>query len=240
MNILVNDGLSVAGINALEKADFKVFNIKVAQAQLADYINTNSIEIILIRSATKIRKELIDQCPQLQLIGRGGVGLDNIDVAYAEKKGIKVINTPNASSRSVAEMVFAHIFSSVRFLKNTNQDMPLEGDSRFKELKKSYRNATELYGKTLGIIGFGRIGKEVAKIALSLGMKVIACDTEVGKIDIKISFFDGQQVSLAVATAPLKEVLKNSDVISVHVPEQDNYLIGKKRVRAYEAKCRDH
>ena len=230
MNILINDGLSVNGIKALEEAKFKVFNTKVAPSQLTDYINKNNIEIILVRSTTKIGEELIDQCPKLQLIGRAGVGLDNINVAYAETKGIKVIHTPNASSRSVAEMVFAHIFSNIRFLKNTNQDMPLEGDSRFKELKKAYSNASELYGKTLGIIGFGRIGKEVVKIALGLGMKVIARDNKVGKAEIKIDFFDGQEVTLSVATAPLNEVLEDSDIVTIHVPKQDNYLIGKEEL----------
>ena len=230
MNILINDGLSPAGIAALEKANFNLFHTKVAQSQLGNYLHKNSIEIILIKSNTQIRKELIDQCPQLKLIGHGGVDLENIDVAYAEKKGVKVIHTPNASSRSVAEMVFAHIFSNIRYLKNTNQDMPLEGDSRFKELKSGYSNASELHGKTLGIIGFGRTGKEVAKIAIGLGMKVIVNSKDSKEINIKLNFFDEQEVSFAIPFASLQEVFKTADIITLHVPTQDQYLIRKEEL----------
>jgi len=230
MKILANDGISTTGVQQLEKAGFEVILTKVAQDQLANYLNENSIEIILVRSATKVRKDLIDACPQLKLIGRGGVGLDNIDVAYAKEKDIKVINTPAASSGSVAELVFAHLLSSVRFLKNANRDMPLEGDSKFKELKKSYAKGIELRGKTLGVIGFGRIGHEVAKIALGLGMKVIASDTNEGEKQVKLSFFDGQEISLSVKTVPKEDVLKEADFITLHVPAQKDYIIGKKEI----------
>src|SRR5699024_6468559 len=145
---------------------------KVAQSQLIDYLNKHQIPIILVRSATQVRKELIDACPHLKLVGRGGVGLDNIDVSYAESKGVRVINTPAASSRSVAELVFAHIFGGARHLNKANREMPLEGESNFKKLKKSF-TGQELFGKTMGIFGFGRIGYEVAKIGLGIGMKVL-------------------------------------------------------------------
>jgi len=230
MNILINDGLSTAGIAALEKANFNLFNTKVAQSQLANYIHKNNIEILLIKNNTQIDKELIDQCLQLQLIGSIGIDLDNIDVAYAEKKEIKVIHSPNAYSRGVAEMVFAHIFSNIRYLKNTNQDMPLEGDSRFKELKSGYSNASELQGKTLGIIGFGRTGKEVAKIALGLGMKVLVNSKDSEETSIKLNFFDGQEVSFAIPYASLQEVLKTADIVTLHVPTQGLYLIRKEEL----------
>ena len=230
MNILINDGISPAGIAALEKANFKLFQTKVAQSQLANYINKNTIEIILVGSNTQIRKELIDQCPQLKLIGCSSIELDPIDVAYAEKKDIKVIHTPNAFSRSVAEMVFAHIFSNIRNLKNTNQDMPLEGDSRFKELNSGYSNASELQGKTLGIIGFGRTGKEVAKIALGLGMKVLVSSKNSEEISLKLNFFDGQEVSFTIPSASLQEVLKTADIVTLHVPAQNEYLITKEEL----------
>ena len=166
IKILANDGISEAGKEALEKEGFEVLTTKVAQNQLIDYINKNEIDALLVRSATQVRKDIIDGCPTLKLIGRGGVGMDNIDVAYAKNKNIHVINTPASSANSVAELVFAHLFSGVRFLHNSNRDMPLEGDTQFNELKKRYNNGTELRGKTLGIIGFGRSGQAVARIAI--------------------------------------------------------------------------
>src|SRR5690554_7813949 len=135
----------------MEEAGFEVRNVHVAQEQLQNYINEHKIDVLLVRSATKVRKNLIDNCPSLKIIGRGGVGMDNIDVDYALKNGLAVINTPEASSGSVAELVFAHLFSGVRFLHDSNRNMPLEGDSRFKDLKKRYSAGKELRGKTLGI-----------------------------------------------------------------------------------------
>ncbi|MCB0467537.1 MAG: 3-phosphoglycerate dehydrogenase, partial [Aequorivita sp.] len=181
MKILANDGISQSGIEALQDAGFEVLTVHVAQEQLQKYINEHKIEVLLVRSATKVRKDIIDNCPTLKIIGRGGVGMDNIDVDHARKKEIEVINTPAASSESVAELVFAHLFGGVRFLHDSNRNMPLEGDTRFKELKKNYGAGRELRGKTLGVIGFGRIGRQVAKIALGCGMKVIASDQQVGE-----------------------------------------------------------
>ena len=179
MKVLANDGVSQSGIDALTNAGIEVITTKVAQEQLVNYINQNNISVLLVRSATTARKELIDACPSLKIIGRGGVGMDNIDVTYAQEKGLSVINTPAASSSSVAELVFAHLFGGVRYLFDSNRNMPLDGDTRFKELKKNYAKGSELRGKTIGIIGFGRIGREVAKIALGCGMKVIASDNYV-------------------------------------------------------------
>ena len=176
MKILANDGIAKSGIIALESAGFEVITDKVVQERLIDFINENKVTGILVRSATTVRKDLIDNCASLKLIGRGGVGMDNIDVEYAREKGLHVINTPAASSASVAELVFAHLFGMVRFLFDANRNMPLEGDTRFKELKKSYGAGIELRGKKIGIIGFGRIGREVAKIALGQGMEVLAHD----------------------------------------------------------------
>lgn len=231
MKILANDGISQSGIDALEKAGFEVILTKVAQDQLANYIHKNDIEVLLVRSATKVRKDLIDACPTLKIIGRGGVGMDNIDVEYAREKGIKVINTPAASSRSVAELVFAHLLGSVRFLNNANRDMPLEGDSKFKELKKSYAAGTELRGKTLGIIGLGRIGSEVAKIALGLGMNVIARGDKTETVPIELEFFDGQKVFFKIKRVPKNELLAQSDFISVHLPAQKEYVLGKEEIK---------
>lgn len=230
MKVLANDGISKSGVKALEKAGFEVITVKVAQEQLANYINEHQIDVLLVRSATTARKELIDACPSLKIIGRGGVGMDNIDVAYAREKGLQVINTPAASSASVAELVFAHLFTGVRYLHDSNRNMPLDGDSHFKDLKKNYAAGSELRGKTIGIIGFGRIGREVAKIALGCGMKVIASDSYVNEADITLDFFDGQQVTLKIKTEPISELIKHSDFITLHVPAQKEYVIGKKEI----------
>ena len=230
MKILANDGISQSGIDILKDAGFEVLTVHVAQEQLQNYINEHKIEVLLVRSATKVRKDIIDSCPSLKIIGRGGVGMDNIDVEYARENGIYVINTPAASSESVAELVFAHLFGGVRFLHDSNRNMPLEGDTRFKELKKSYGAGRELRGKTLGIIGFGRIGRQVAKIALGCGMKVIASDHEVGEADITLTFYDGQTITLKIKTAPIDKLIKHSDFISLHVPSQSGYLIGKEEI----------
>lgn len=227
MKILANDGISQSGIAALEQSGFEVITTTVAQEQLANYINENNIAGLLVRSATKVRKDIIDNCPTLKLIGRGGVGMDNIDVAYAKEKGIYVINTPAASSESVAELVFAHLFGGVRFLYDANRNMPLDGDTKFKQLKKAYAKGAELRGKTLGVIGFGRIGQATAKIALGVGMKVIYHDPFADAASINLPFFDGQSVTFNFISQSKEEVLKASDFITLHVPAQKEYVIGK-------------
>ena len=227
MKILANDGISDSGVEELRKSGFEVITTNVAQEQLENYINTNNVVGLLVRSATTVRKDLIDKCPSLKLIGRGGVGMDNIDVDYARSKGLDVINTPAASSHSVAELVFSHLFSCVRFLHDSNRNMPLEGDSNFKKLKKNYSKGTELKGKTLGIIGFGRIGQETAKIALGIGMNVIYNDKFIDSASIALDFAQNQKVSFDLNSSDLDDVLKNSDFISLHVPAQKDYVIGK-------------
>lgn len=227
MKVLANDGISKSGIKALEKGGFEVITTKVAQEQVANYINTHDVKVILVRSATKVRKDIIDDCPGLKIIGRGGVGMDNIDVTYAREKGLHVINTPASSSESVAELVFAHLFTGVRFLHDSNRNMPLEGDTHFEGLKKAYANGVELRGKTLGIIGFGRIGQAVAKMALGLGMKVVAADKFVSEAIIRVDFYNGQFINVDIKTEPLNDIFKHSDFITLHVPAQDGYVIGK-------------
>ncbi len=230
MIILANDGVSQRAIEVLQKEGFEVITTKVAQMQLENFINKHQIDALLVRSATHVRQELIDACPSIKLIGRGGVGMDNIDVDYARNQGIHVINTPNASSSSVAEIVFAHLFGMARFLHQSNREMPLDGDSRFKELKKAYAGGIELRGKKIGIIGFGRIGQEVAKIAFGLGMEVIANDYFVESAPITLEFFNGQKITIPVDTSDLDTLLKESDFISLHVPSQENYMIGEKEI----------
>lgn len=232
MKILANDGISNAGISLLEQNGFEVITTKVAQEQVANYINENNIDVLLVRSATKAKKDIIDACPNLKIIGRGGVGMDNIDVTYAKEKGIKVINTPASSSQSVAELVFAHLFSGVRFLHDSNRNMPLDGDTKFDQLKKAYANGVELKGKTLGIIGIGRIGQAVAEMAIGLGMNVIFYDKFTSEVTINLSFFNGTTANFPLKSNTFEEVIKTSDFITLHVPAQESYIISEKEFEA--------
>ena len=217
MKILANDGISASGVNALEAAGFKVILDKVEQDNLIDFINNEQVIGVLVRSATTVRQNVIDACPSLKLIGRGGVGMDNIDVAYAREKGLTVINTPGASSQSVAELVMGHLFSLSRFLYASYKNMENE---EFAKLKKSYAKGVELRGKTIGIIGFGRIGQSLASYALGAGMKVIAIDqyTETATIALNIG---GKDVEVHITpTNDLSSVIGELDYISLHVPKQ--------------------
>ncbi len=225
MKILANDGISYNAIKLLESHNFSVNTTNIKQENLIEFINNEKIEIILVRSATKIRKDLIDKCPSIKLIGRGGVGMDNIDVDYAKSSGIYVINTPNASSISVAELVFAHIYSTVRYLYDSNLNMKINVNNNFKKLKKKYSDGSEIRGKTIGIIGIGRIGKEVAKIAIGNGLKVIAYDPFVKSVEVSLDFYDGSSHNFNLNTSKLNDLLENSDIITIHVPNQKNSLI---------------
>jgi D-3-phosphoglycerate dehydrogenase len=227
MKILANDGISQSGIDALEKKGFEVITVKVAQNQLENYINENNIDAILVKGSTQVRQELIEACPSLKLIGCGSSNLDNIDVNFAEDTGVHVINTPNSYTNSVAELVFSHLFGMARFLHSSNREMPLEGDSRFNDLKKAYSQGLELRGKTIGIIGFGRVGQEVAKIAIGLGMHVLANDEKVASAPITLEFFNGQKSTFTIDTIDKEELLKESDFITLHTSEQDDYIITK-------------
>ena len=229
MIVHANDGISSTGIKSLEEKGFKVLLDRVSQENLVDFINEQKVEVLLVRSATKVRQDLID-ATNLKIVGRGGVGMDNIDVDYAKSKGVNVINTPAASSASVAELVFAHMLSLSRYLHDANRKMPLEGDSKFKELKKSYSRANELRGKTMGVIGFGRIGEETVRLAIGMGMKLKVYDPFIKEKKIHLSFFDGQTIDFDIETCSLEDLFSNSDYISVHVPAQENYVIGKEEI----------
>lgn len=226
MKILANDGISKAGEKALKEAGLHLLDNRVSQEHLISFINDNQVDVLLVRSATKVRKDLIDACPSLIIIGRGGVGMDNIDVDYAREKGIYVINTPNASSKSVAELVFAHFFSLARFLHESNRMMPLEGDTQFNNLKKSFNNAIELSGKTLGVIGFGGIGKEVVKIGIGLGMNVKVFTRNPKTEKVSLEFFDGQSVNFEITTTQdLNSFLSDLDFLTINVPKTQGYII---------------
>tara|TARA_Y100000385_G_scaffold278355_1_gene326516 strand:+ start:2069 stop:3025 length:957 start_codon:yes stop_codon:yes gene_type:complete len=221
MNILANDGIHPAGQKALEAAGHSLWTEFIEPQNLAAFINDNAIDGLLVRSATKVREPLIDACPNLGFIIRGGVGMDNIDVAYARDHGKEVHNTPAASSQSVAELVMGHLFALSRSLHDSNRRMPVEGVEQFKALKKSYGKGRELRGMTLAIVGFGRIGQSLAQYALGCGMHVVGVDQQSGvkRIDVAIGH---QSVSVEVPVMTLHEALPLADAISLHIPAQAN------------------
>lgn len=219
MRVHANDGISAQAKISLNEEGFKITTDHVPQDQLIAYLNNENVDVLLVRSATKVRRDLIDACPSVKLIGRGGVGLDNIDVAYAKDKGIPVINTPASSSISVAELVMAHLFTLMRNLHKANRRMPDEGRTKFKDLKKEYEKGFELRGKTLGVIGFGRIGQWTARYAMGCGMRVIYVDSHATAeaIDVEIG---GHHVRVPVKMVTLPELLAQADAITLHVPAQ--------------------
>lgn len=218
MKILANDGISDEGKKALENAGYTVITEKVNQEDLINAVNNENYEIVLVRSATTVRKEVIDACPGLKLIGRGGVGMDNIDVAYARENGRTVINTPASSSQSVAELVMGQLFSISRFLHDSYKNIE-SGD--FNTLKKNYAKGIELRGKTLGIIGFGRIGQSLASYALGSGMNVLAVDNSEKSVEIPVLIGNGTEVKVNLKTVTsMDSILPICDFISLHIPKQ--------------------
>jgi D-3-phosphoglycerate dehydrogenase / 2-oxoglutarate reductase len=216
--ILANDGMEDEGIRMLEKEGFMVVTEKVPQDELIEVINAENFVALVVRSATRVDKTLIDACPSLRLIARGGVGMDNIDVEYAKTKNIQVVNTPAASSLSVAELVMGHIFTMARSLDDSNRTMPVKGHSDFAQLKKKYSKGTEVGGKTLGIIGFGRIGQCLGKLGLGVGMNILAFDPYISEATLEISLNGSQKVDVNIKTGPIDKLLAESDFISLHVP----------------------
>jgi D-3-phosphoglycerate dehydrogenase len=232
IKILANDGIHPDGKLLLEEADYLVEEDKIPQDALASRIG--DYDVLIVRSATKVTREIIDAGKNLKIIARGGVGLDNIDVEYAESKGIAVFNTPMASSRAVAELTIAHMFTLSRMLQRSNREMA-GGD--FKKLKKNYETGSQLKGKTLGILGFGRIGQEVAKIALGMGMHVRAHDPYVQEAEVSIQLhqFPDLKLAVTVRTEPFEKIIREADVLTLHLPG-----IGRPLITAAElSKMRD-
>lgn len=213
MKVLVSDGIEKIGSDLLKAAGLEVVETKLTPEELL--VEIEKYDAIIVRSATKVTKEVIDAGKNLKAIARGGVGLDNIDVEYAKSKGIPVLNTPGASSISVAELAIAHMFAVSRFINLSNVEM-----RQGKWPKKEYAKGIELTGKTLGLLGFGNIGKETAKRALGLDMKVIAFDPFVKETDMNVTLVSKE------------EVLKNSDFISLHMPliKAEGPAVGEKEV----------
>lgn len=199
MKILISDGIEASALGMLKNAGFEVDDIKLTPEELLDKIA--NYDAIIVRSATKVTREVIDR-GNLKAIARGGVGLDNIDVAYAKEKGIPVLNTPGASSISVAELAIAHMFAVSRFLNLSNTEM-----RQGKWPKKEYAKGIELTSKTLGLLGLGNIGRETAKRAIGLGMTVVAFDPFVKEIDMDVKLVSKD------------DLLAQADFISMHMPK---------------------
>lgn len=227
IKILANDGIHPDGKMLLEEAGYQVDTERIVQEDLSARLP--EYDVIIVRSATKVRRELIDRCPNLKIIARGGVGLDNIDYEYARSQNIEVMNTPAASSEAVAELAFAHMFNLARSLHLANREMPRKGDQAFKALKKAYSGGIQLRNRTLGVIGLGRIGREAARMGLGLGMRVLATDPMIDATTIGINLFDSEDVGLSVKleTVKLEEVLQESDFITLHVPYTGRPVMGK-------------
>lgn len=220
MRILANDGISNDGKLLLEQAGYEVITNTVPQGELINYINTENIEVLIVRSATKVRKDVFDACANLKMVARGGVGMDNIDVEYGLSKGVKVVNTPASSSQSVAELVMGHLFATARFLNDSYQNMK-SGD--FSVLKKKYGKGIELRGKTLCIVGFGRIGQSLASYALGIGMDVVAVDFSVYTVEVPVQIGTTQTVKVPITTVTdLQAVLPDVDFVSMHIPKQED------------------
>ncbi len=233
MKILANDGIDAGGKLALESQGHVVEMTFIPQDELVQYMTTNNIEGLLVRSATKVRKDIIDGCPQLKFVGRGGVGIDNIDATYAKEKGLTVFNTPASSSQSVAELAMSMMFAAARFTYASGQSMPTVGATQFGDLKKQYSKGIELSGKTLVIVGFGRIGKSLAQYALGCGMKVIAVDRSNNDQSMVTCTLGGLSIDVPVINATLEEALPQADFISLHVPKQPNgaAVIGMEEIK---------
>jgi D-3-phosphoglycerate dehydrogenase len=229
MKILANDGMAPDGKQMLEEYGFEVVTDKIPQDELPARIH--EFDALVVRSATKVTSDVVSKPGNLRIVVRAGVGIDNIDVKAAEAKGIEVCNTPNSSSLSVAELAIAHLTGMVRFLHESNRQMPLVGAEQFKDLKKKYEKGIELRGKTLGIIGFGRIGQETAKLAIGLGMKIKAYNRTSGSFRLvfdHMPFLPMPEIS--IDSISMDEVLKTSDFISLHVPGSRNPLIGSREL----------
>ncbi|MGB3131173.1 MAG: NAD(P)-dependent oxidoreductase [Saprospiraceae bacterium] len=221
--ILVNDGMEEEGILALRAFGFEVDGEPISQEHLKSKLQ--NYDGIIVRSATKVRKDLIEICPNLKFIARGGVGMDNIDVEYAKSKNIQVINTPAASSRSVAELAMAHILSCTRGLFISSRE--LNSDENFVKLKKQMSSFQEVKSKKLFLIGFGRIGRELSKMALGAEMEVIVHDPYIKIAEIELDIM-GKKFNVNLPLVDLDEGLQQADYISIHTPFSGNPILSKR------------
>ncbi|OYT58128.1 3-phosphoglycerate dehydrogenase [Euryarchaeota archaeon ex4484_178] len=217
MKVGISDSIAQEGVEYLKNEGFEVVDLtSIPKEELVKYVG--DLDALIVRSATKVRKEMIDAAKNLKVIGRAGVGLDNIDVEYAKSKGIKVINTPGATSISVAELTIGLILAVMRKIAYADRE------TRAGNWPKKKCKGIEMYGKTLGIIGIGRIGKEVAKRAKAFGMKVLYYD--VYRPD------EATERELGVEYRDLDTLISESDVITLHIPllPETKHLINAERI----------
>ena len=231
MKILATDGFSEVGLEILKDAGHEVIIKNVASKQISSYVNSNEIEGLLIKESTILSASIISEFDSVKFIGNCDKNFDHIAVEEAKKKNIEILHAEHAWTNSVAELTIAHLLSCMRHLKDSNREMPLEGDHNFNALKRSLSGGRELKNKTLGIIGFGKIGKEVARKALALGMEVKFHDKEINSVELKLEFHQNQSVAFKLSSLALDEVLKTSDVVSIHINEPENYLIGSAELK---------
>ncbi len=217
MKVGICDPIASEGIEILKKEDFEVVDLsELPKEELPNHVT--DLDAIIIRSATKVRKEIIDAGKNLKVIGRAGVGLDNVDVEYAKSKGIKVINTPGATSISVAELTIGLLLAVMRKIAYADREM------RNGAWPKKKCKGIEMYGKTMGIIGIGRIGREVAKRAKAFGMNVIYYD--IYHLD------ESTEKELEIEFRDLDALISEADVITLHVPlvPETKHLIDRERI----------
>lgn len=230
MKVLVSN-ISASARIILEDKNFEVLEVNVAQNQLENYINQNAINAIIVDESIEIQEEIIENCTSLKLIASTSNSTENIDVDYAFNNGLQVIKANKATANAQAELVFAHLFGLARFLHQSNREMPLEGDFRYKDLQKAFSSGIELRGKKLGIIGFDAVGQQVAKIAIGLGMEVVAFDNQVTEAPIELAFFNGQKTTIVIETVPIATVFAEADFISIHETNQENHLISATEIQ---------
>lgn len=216
IRVLATDGMAPPAVKKLKELGYEVVEQFYEPEDLKKAVQDT--DVMVVRSATKVRKDIIDAAAEtgkLKLVIRGGVGIDNIDKDYAEEKGVKVTNTPAASSASVAELAIGHMFAMARNIGIANATM------RQGEWNKKKYEGIELSGKTLGLIGFGRIAREVAKRATALGMNVIYTKRSGELVEEKTAKF-----------VDMDTLLAESDFISLHIPKQadKDHVIGKEEI----------
>lgn len=212
MKVLITDGIAPEGAQIIKDAGHEITEKFFSPEELVNEIK--NYDAIIVRSATKVTRQVIE-ASNLKVIARGGVGIDNIDSAYAKERGIPVLNTPGASSISVAELTIAHMFNLCRSVSFANASMKAGGWP-----KKELSNGIELTGKTLGIIGLGAIGQEVAKRAIGLGMTVIYTGRSQKETNLDVKFVDQDTL------------LAQSDFVSLHIPydKSKGYAISQEEI----------
>jgi D-3-phosphoglycerate dehydrogenase len=227
MKILANDGLHESAIRYLSENGFEVFTTKVAQEQVANYLNKNQINILIVNQATRVDEIILRSTNTLKAIGKLADNVYDIDLKIAHELNIPIFFAKSATTQAQAELVKAHLLSSARNLHQTNREMPLEGDVNFRRLSKHFCNGSEIKGKTLGLIGFDAVAEKVAKLAIGLGMQVMVHASKINSVELEIAFFDSQKLTFNLPIVDKKRLLENADFISIHQQSDHGYIINE-------------